>query len=60
MNDYFKGKFKLLHSELTDGVCVVTMKHQHPACVMTVQLYLELSQLVDQIDKDSSIVVFVL
>jgi enoyl-CoA hydratase/carnithine racemase len=61
MGDYFKGKFKLLRSEFRDdGVCVVTMNHKHPACVLTVQLYLELSQLVIEIDKDPNIRVFIL
>ena len=53
-------QYTLLRVAREGGLCTCTMHHKHPACVMTIPLFLELDQLIRAVDVDDAIQVFVL
>ncbi len=52
--------FELLQIEVNEGVRTITIHHQHPACIMTIDLAVELSRAVDEAEADDETRVIVL
>jgi enoyl-CoA hydratase/carnithine racemase len=46
--------FDLLQIEVNEGVRTITIHHKHPACVMTIDLSVELARAVNEAEVDDA------
>ena len=60
LSTYAGAAYELLDIAVADGVAVMTIHHEHTACVLTLPLNMEITTFVDAVEADDAVRVIVL